>query len=681
MTAVSLRMGAHLIVRNERHRLARCLESVRSFVDEIVVVDFGSTDGTPDVARAFGARIVTAEWPDHFAQARNIALENGSTDWVLWIDADETVAAGADALRETLERTDAEALTVSVVNRTGVRPFETVVCPCVRLLRRRPEYRFAGRIHEHPVNVSDGEPVQPVGESPLVFEHDGYMPADMESKAKADRNLRLLEIALSERPDDPFYLYQTGVTFAQKGRTEDAVRRFTKAWRLTPRSAAFRPGLARDLAIALLQCGRWEEARDHLRHAVRDYPDYPDLHHFLGGALFRCGQWNEAARCWKHCLDLADHPSRRRYVTETAIGSIRTFEALAELAGRCGNFAEMAAWLERSLSVDPTDETRWEKWLDAGLRSGWSDDEAAERLVSRLPEKVRDEQPLIAARLLARVGAYANALRELERVLREVSHLPDTAVLLQAQCLMQTGRFAEAEACLLQASGYSTRPDFWEMYAVCRWQNGKTFSAREYEKIPECCRAAIEQIDRLLKTGVAGAEPGSDDRSWDEWVDKAVRHNALSLAERLIRLHPASARTYPQCLYRHGYVLPAADRLLRRMEADRLTADEYAMLAEILYDRGHAVQAAVLFERSVELAPHNDKARIGAALSWLQLARQTLMEGLARDPGHPGLLKDLENVEWSIRLLESTGWHTSWNAAQRRKSDVRTHFPVHDRPQ
>jgi glycosyltransferase involved in cell wall biosynthesis len=77
-----------VITRNEVARLRRCLDSA-SFADEVVVVDNGSTDGTVELARALGARVVeTTDWPGFGAQ-KNRALDEARGQWVLSLDADE----------------------------------------------------------------------------------------------------------------------------------------------------------------------------------------------------------------------------------------------------------------------------------------------------------------------------------------------------------------------------------------------------------------------------------------------------------------------------------------------------------------------------------------------------------------------------------------------------------------
>ena len=93
-----LRLSVAIITRDEAHRIARCLGSV-AFADEIVVVDSGSRDGTPDIARRLGATVVcTSDWPG-FGLQKNRALDTCRGEWVFSIDADEVVD---DTLRHAI---------------------------------------------------------------------------------------------------------------------------------------------------------------------------------------------------------------------------------------------------------------------------------------------------------------------------------------------------------------------------------------------------------------------------------------------------------------------------------------------------------------------------------------------------------------------------------------------------
>src|ERR1700722_2065782 len=89
------RVSLCMIVRNEADKLAACLQSAAGLMDEMIVVDTGSTDATRDVAAGCGARVVNFVWVDDFAAARNESIRHATGDWIFWLDADEQLDENA----------------------------------------------------------------------------------------------------------------------------------------------------------------------------------------------------------------------------------------------------------------------------------------------------------------------------------------------------------------------------------------------------------------------------------------------------------------------------------------------------------------------------------------------------------------------------------------------------------
>ncbi len=88
-----IRLSACLIVRDSSRTLRACLESIRPWVDELVVVDTGSTDNTASIAQEIGARVFAFQWCDDFSAARNESLRYARGDWLFWMDSDDTIDA------------------------------------------------------------------------------------------------------------------------------------------------------------------------------------------------------------------------------------------------------------------------------------------------------------------------------------------------------------------------------------------------------------------------------------------------------------------------------------------------------------------------------------------------------------------------------------------------------------
>jgi hypothetical protein len=181
-------LSAALIVRDEEAVLGACLGSLRGLVDEIVVVDTGSTDRSPSIAVDHGARVVHHRWTDDFAEARNVSLDHATGRWVLYIDADERIVdCDHDAVRRRLNRASEAAFRVWLRPERDSTPYREY-----RLWRHDPRIRFEGVIHErvttaiHRVAEQDG---RDIGLLDVLIDHVGY---EGDQIAKHRRNLPLL---------------------------------------------------------------------------------------------------------------------------------------------------------------------------------------------------------------------------------------------------------------------------------------------------------------------------------------------------------------------------------------------------------------------------------------------------------------------------------------------------------
>lgn len=190
-----------MIVRDESAMLPDCLESVGGVVDEIIVVDTGSRDNTPEIAAGFNARVLHHDWDDDFAAARNVSLDAAGGDWILWIDADERLRREEHGrIRQLISGRLWDAFLVPILS---PNPYGGHVTRGHRLFRNRPEVRFSGRIHEQvgPVLEACG---YRISLADFTIDHLGYNLDEEQQRAKNQRNFRLLCMAKDEHPRDPY---------------------------------------------------------------------------------------------------------------------------------------------------------------------------------------------------------------------------------------------------------------------------------------------------------------------------------------------------------------------------------------------------------------------------------------------------------------------------------------------
>src|ERR1700728_1979817 len=269
--AEGLRLSLCMIVRDEQEMLPRCLAAVADAVDEIVVVDTGSSDATVEIARSFGARVLFHEWTGSFAQARNVSFDAVEGDWLIYLDADEVlVEQDIPLLRSLTGRTWREAFYLSETNYTGDLDDGTAVTHnALRVFRNRPEYRFEGRLHEQIAGRLPGYLPERLEATGVRVEHYGYLGAVRNAREKSRRNIELLRLQQDESPSTPFLHYNLGCEYAAAAQPAAALAEFERAWSLLEglsdrESYEFAPSLTSRMAKALRACGR---PRDAIAHA------------------------------------------------------------------------------------------------------------------------------------------------------------------------------------------------------------------------------------------------------------------------------------------------------------------------------------------------------------------------------------------------------------------------------
>jgi len=249
-------------VRNETERLATCLESALPLVDEIIIVDTGSTDSTLAIAAHYTERIFFYPWQGDFAAARNFALEQARGEWILVLDADEYLEpSSANLLTQLTANRQVAAYLLPIHNLTVPDGSDWQLSWVLRLFRRDPQLRFQVQIHEQ-VLVPSGYKVAVAQQGPVII-HRGYLPKQRQSKHQ--RNLVLLRQALASEPDNPYYHYYLGLEYLYARNYELAWQELALALAgIPPGTFLFRTAAVSNAVQALSSLGRWQQARELL---------------------------------------------------------------------------------------------------------------------------------------------------------------------------------------------------------------------------------------------------------------------------------------------------------------------------------------------------------------------------------------------------------------------------------
>ena len=267
-----------MIVRDEEDKIAECLNSIRPFVSELIVVDTGSKDRTREIAESCGAQVFDFPWTKSFSEARNESLKHATGKWILWIDADDVVPiqSGMDIQANATTAPKHIGGFVIPVRFTEDGPSGGVQVDHVKLFRNLPSLRFRHRIHEQ-ILGSIREQGLEIARSRAVVLHSNYDTSDAGQEKKRNRDRELLNLDLKENPGHPFVLFNLGMTAHYQNRHVQAIKWLRKSIQAAVADESH-VRKAYDLwAISLREMGRKQESLIVLRKGLDLYPDDPEL--------------------------------------------------------------------------------------------------------------------------------------------------------------------------------------------------------------------------------------------------------------------------------------------------------------------------------------------------------------------------------------------------------------------
>ncbi|MEQ9094189.1 MAG: glycosyltransferase, partial [Miltoncostaeaceae bacterium] len=345
------RISLCIIMRDEEQHLARCLTSVRGAVDEIIIVDTGSVDGSIAIAERFGATVLHEEWQGDFAAPRNTAIDAASGEWILVLDADEEVI-GAHALRELIETPGVEGWSLREVNFIGEeRGIDSVVMSAFRLFRNRPEYRYEGALHEQVMGAVSHAGLGEMRFAGVEIHHYGYLEPTNRAKKKSDRNMAIVLGEVERKPEDPFTLFNAGVEFQRVERHEEALEYFRRSFdNLDSLSVYYASLLVRNIVASLHMLGRDDEALEVLADGLQAYPDFADLHHLEGRVHAGRREFRAAMRSFRRAVEIGEHGGDR-YLSQTGMGSFYALSGLGLLHQLMGDKGEAVRAFKRSIEA------------------------------------------------------------------------------------------------------------------------------------------------------------------------------------------------------------------------------------------------------------------------------------------------------------------------------------------
>ena len=292
-----MKLSLCIICKNEEKRIERCINSVKGYVDEMIVVDTGSTDKTIDIVKKLGAKVFEIEWEDDFAKARNYAISKAKGDWIIFLDADEYVIEEdrryiRNYVIEAINRRT-EGIMVEMLNVDG-EEIQSVFRP-VRIFKRDPKILYTGKIHE--LVLKEGKQIKLLNfKEPLRLRHDGYSEEVKVEKNKVNRNLEMLLEEYELNKEDANICYYLMETYYADRKLQEA---YEFGHQVIQYNNGNLTGIKQITYSTLMQIyfdmkKTQEEMNDLYNEAVQADPSYPDFDFRYGYYWYKNNNYKQA---------------------------------------------------------------------------------------------------------------------------------------------------------------------------------------------------------------------------------------------------------------------------------------------------------------------------------------------------------------------------------------------------
>ena len=355
-----------MIVKNEEDFLLECLRSFEDVVDEIVIVDTGSTDKTLEIAERFNAKIYHFDWIDDFAAARNESLKYVTKDWVFIADADNQLDRDSiPTLKKAIERQDALAYSIDEHSSFEYNSLELglfqIIYRKIFLFRNHFGIKFDGIVHEQVykniLDILEEYPNYKLLDSNIKLFHYGYTPEGIERRIK--RNTELTEKLLTPKdiPIEMEIYHKTSLAELKIkiGKYQEAKEILLYVIEKIKKHNCYGTfGTYLGLATIYKEENNYQEALKYLKEAINYFPDTPYSYYYTGLIYLRLNNYLKAMDCFNICIKFGEEKCFNKFIGfNLDILDVFAYLGLGFCYAKLGAIDDAKIYFEKCLELKP----------------------------------------------------------------------------------------------------------------------------------------------------------------------------------------------------------------------------------------------------------------------------------------------------------------------------------------
>jgi glycosyltransferase involved in cell wall biosynthesis len=305
-----------MIIKDEEHNLPRCLDSVADAIDEIIIVDTGSTDRTVEIAESYGAKVFHHPWEGNFSKARNYSLKYATCDWILIMDADEELqASDAPKLKEVIKDNNNSSVSFVIKNKYKNSTQEGYA-KMVRLFKNFHGVHYEGIVHN--IIIHSGK----CFESQLSIIHHGYNLSEDKMEEKFVRTSTLLKKQIEEDPKNPVPYKYLGIAYMDRKMYDEAIANSKRALNLAEEKNINLKNLLVSYYVISATCyekGELDEAKAYALKAVELDNQFLDGYCILSFVYYNQKEYEKLMQASGNYLNLWNNIINQSSVNEETL--------------------------------------------------------------------------------------------------------------------------------------------------------------------------------------------------------------------------------------------------------------------------------------------------------------------------------------------------------------------------